>query len=364
MKVKELCSYLDTSIPLSFQEPYDNSGLQIGNPEGEIHSAILSFDVTEDVLDEAIAKGCGLIISHHPLIFEKIKRLNYRSSVDKIIVKSIKNDIAIYSAHTNLDNINGGVSFKMASLMGLKDIKVLSPMAGKLLKLVTYVPEGYAEKVKQAMFDVGAGEIGRYDSCSFASKGEGSFRAGKDTNPFVGQQGELHIEKEVRIETVVPTHLKDKVVGALLIAHPYEEVAYDIYKLENIFNEAGLGCVGEFEDSIDEKSFIGLLKNTFNKEGIRSSVFTGEKIKKVSVCGGAGISLLENAITSGSQAFVTGDIKYHNFFEVDKRLLLVDVGHFESENFSTEILYNLIIKKFPKFAVRFSEINTNPINYF
>lgn len=364
MKVKDICTYLDTIIPLSFQESYDNSGLQVGDPENGIGCALISFDVTEDVLDEAIKNGCGLIISHHPLIFEKIKKINYKSSVDRIIVKAIKNDISIYSAHTNLDNINGGVSFKLASLMGLKNIKVLSPMVGKLLKLVTYVPVGFTENVKQALFEAGAGEIGNYDNCSFSSMGEGSFRAGLETNPFVGKKGELHIEKEIRIETVVPAHLKDKVVAALLNSHPYEEVAYDIYKIENTFDEAGLGCVGEFEDNMDEKSFIDLLKNTFNKKGIRSSAFTGKKIKKVSVCGGSGISLLGNAITTGSQAFVTGDIKYHNFFEADKRLLLVDIGHFESENFSTEILYNLIIKKFPKFAVRFSEINTNPINYF
>jgi dinuclear metal center YbgI/SA1388 family protein len=363
MKVKDICSYLDSRIPLSFQESYDNSGLQVGDPEKEIDSAIVTFDVTEDVIDEAINKGCGLIVSHHPVIFDRIKKLSGNAFTNRILIKAIKNDISIYSSHTNLDIINGGVSFKMASLLGLKNINVLSPLKDKLLKLVTFVPEEHLEKVRKALFDAGAGAIGNYDNCSFICKGEGSFRPGENTNPFIGKKGITHIGSEIKIETVILSCLKDKVISALLRVHPYEEVAYDIYKLENVYPEAGLGCVGEFTESIDEKKFLELLLTTFKSEGIRTSSVTNKKIKRVSVCGGAGISLLNEAVASGSQAFVTGDIKYHNFFDVDNRLLLVDIGHFESEKFSIEILYDLIIKNFPKFAVRFSEINTNPINY-
>jgi len=364
MKIKEICGYLDSKIPLFFQESYDNSGLQIGDNENEINSLMISFDVTEDVVDEAVKKGCGLIISHHPVIFDKIKKITGSSVTDRIIVKAIKNDISIYSAHTNLDVINGGVSHKMASLLGLKNVRVLSPLKDKLLKLVSYVPVKHVDNVRQALFDAGAGEIGQYSNCSFTSKGEGSYLAGEFAEPYIGERGKIHYEQEIRIETVLPFWLKENIVTALLNSHPYEEVAYDIYKLENNYPGAGLGCTGEFAEPIDEKRFLELLSVTFNSKGIRSSDLTGKIIKRVSVCGGAGISLLNDAVISGSQAFVTGDIKYHNYFEADKRLLLVDIGHFESEKFSSEIIYDLIIKKFPKFAVRFSEINTNPINYF
>jgi dinuclear metal center YbgI/SA1388 family protein len=363
MKISDICTYLDCRIPLSFQESYDNSGLQVGNSDGEINSAMISFDVTEDVVDEAIKKGCGLIISHHPLFFDKIKSITGRTVTDRIIIKAIKNNISVYSAHTNLDIINGGVSFKMASLLGLKDIKVLSPSKDKLLKLVTYVPENHLENVRKALFDSGAGKIGNYDCCCFTSQGVGSFRPGENTKPFVGEKGKIHFENEIKIEIVLLAFLKEKVVNALMKAHPYEEVAYDIIKLENKYAYAGLGCVGNLPENMDAKDFLNFLSAKFDAKGIRYSGIASKKIKRVSVCGGAGISLLNDAVESGSQAFVTGDVKYHNFFDVDNRLLLVDVGHFESEKFSTEILYDLIIKKFPKFAVRFSETNTNPINY-
>jgi dinuclear metal center YbgI/SA1388 family protein len=363
MKISDICNFLDSRIPLSFQESYDNCGLQIGNRNNEVSSALISFDVNEDVVDEAIKMGCGLIISHHPLIFDKIKTITGKTYIDRIIINAIKNDISIYAAHTNLDIINGGVSFKMASILGLKDIKVLSPAKDKLLKLVTYVPESHLENVRKALFNAGAGKIGNYDCCCFTSDGMGSFRPSENTKPFVGEKGKIHFENEIKIEIVLLDFLKEKVVDALIEAHPYEEVAFDILKLENAYSEAGLGCVGDLPDYIDEKKFLDIISVKFNAKGIRFSGSTNKNIKRVSVCGGAGISLLNDAVASGSQAFITGDVKYHNFFDVDNRLLLVDIGHFESEIFATEILYDLIIKKFPKFAVRFSEINTNPINY-
>lgn len=364
MKVQDICNYLDRIVPISYQESYDNSGIQIGEPENIIESALIALDVTEVVIDEAITKGCGLVVSHHPLLFEKVKNITGKTFVERIIIKCIKNNISVYSAHTNLDVIKGGVSFKMASLLGLKNIKVLSPLKDQLFKLVTFVPEKYLDKVRDALFKAGAGEIGKYDCCSFVVKGEGSFRAGAGAKPFVGEKGKIHFENEVKIEIIIKAHLKEGVIKALLDVHPYEEVAYDVYKLENKYQEAGLGCVGELHESVDEKAFIKLLGDIFDAKGIRFSAKIDKKIKRVSVCGGSGMSLLNEAVASGSQAFVTGDTKYHNFFDVDKRLLLVDIGHFESEKFATELLYDLIIKKFPKFAVRFSEINTNPINYF
>jgi len=363
MKLKDICSYLDSVVPISYQESYDNSGLQVGDPESEINSALISLDITEDVIDEAIAKGCGIIITHHPLIFNPLKKLTGKNFVERVLIRAVKNEIAIYSSHTNLDILKEGVSRKMAEKLDLKNIRVLSPLRNRLLKLVTYIPEKHFEKVREAIFEAGAGVIGNYDKCSFSLEGMGSFRGGENTKPFVGEKEKFHLEKEIRFETILQSHLKDQVIRALLDSHPYEEVAYDIYSLENEYNGAGLGCVGELPDAIEEKEFLVYLSDIFKAEGVRYSKLTGRKIKMVALCGGAGISLLNDAIKSGADVFVTSDIKYHDFFNAGNRILLIDSGHYESEKYSTEILYDLIIKKFPTFAVRFSETNTNPINY-
>jgi dinuclear metal center YbgI/SA1388 family protein len=363
MKLSELCSYLDNAVPLSFQEGYDNSGLQVGLPDSEISSALVTLDVTEKVLDEAIQKGCGLVISHHPLIFSGIKKITGRSGAERILFRAIKNNIAVYSSHTNLDIISAGVSRKMAQKLGLQNIKVLQPLKGKLIKLVTFIPENHLEKVREAVFNAGAGVIGNYDRCGFNVSGTGSFRAGEGTNPYTGEIGTNHLEKEIRFETVLFSHIKEKVLDALLETHPYEEVAYDIYPLENDNIDYGPGCTGDLAEPLNGNDFLKLVSSVFDSRGIRYSGLTGKTVKKIALCGGAGASLLDDAVSSGADVFVTADIKYHTWFEADDRILLVDCGHFESEKFSTEILYDLIVKKFPKFAVRFSETNTNPINY-
>ena len=363
MKVKDLCSYLDKAVPISFQESYDNSGLQVGDPDRLISSALISLDITEEVIDEAVKGGYGLIITHHPLIFIPLKSITGKTFIEKIIIKAIRNNIAIYSSHTNLDVLNNGVSRKMAEKLDLQDIRVLSPLKHKLMKLVVYIPESHLDKVRNALFDAGAGVIGDYDNCSFSSTGIGSFRGGDLTKPFIEEKGKIHFEKEVRFETILLSHLKDQVINALIRSHPYEEVAYDLYILENGYPVAGLGCIGKLPEAISNKNFLKLLAGKFNSKGIRYSGLTGRKIKTVAVCGGSGISLLGDSIAAGADVLVTSDFKYHDFFNAEDRILLVDIGHFESEKFSTEILYDLIIKKFPKFAVRFSKTNTNPINY-
>jgi dinuclear metal center YbgI/SA1388 family protein len=364
MKLKDLCSYLDSAVPLSFQEEYDNSGLQIGSPEREIYSAMTSIDVTEEVIDEVIAKKCDVLISHHPLIFHPVKSLTGKTFTERIINKAVKNDIAVYTAHTNLDILGKGVSRKMAEKIGLEEINVLSPSGNRLLKLVTYIPESHLEEVRNALFEAGAGVIGNYDQCGFITSGTGSFRGNELTKPFRGEKGKIRFEKEIRFETVLLSHLKGQVLEALLVSHPYEEVAYDLYSLENKNTEIGLGCVGKFHDPVSENDFLKLVSTLFEAEGVRYSKLTGKPVKKLALCGGSGASLINLAINSGADAFLTADIKYHDFFSSDNKILLVDAGHFESEKFSAEILKDLINKKFPKFAVRFSEINTNPINYF
>jgi dinuclear metal center YbgI/SA1388 family protein len=364
MKLNEITSYLDSEIPLAFQESYDNSGLQVGLPEQEITSAIICLDITEKVISEAIKSHCKLLVSHHPLIFNGIKRLTGYTFTERILYEAVKNDIAIYSAHTNLDMLSNGVSRKMADKIGLEKVSVLSPLQNRLLKLVTYIPESHFEKVKNALFQAGAGVIGNYDNCGYAVSGTGSYRGNETTNPFAGEKGKVHFEKEIRFETILFTHLKDKVTKALVEAHPYEEVAYDLYTLENSNIGIGLGCVGILHDPLSEADFLKLIYSVFDAKGIRYSTLTGKTVRKVALCGGSGSSLIFDAIHSGADVYLTADIKYHDFFKTENRILLVDAGHFETEKYSREILKDLIIKKFPKFAVRFSETNTNPINYF
>jgi dinuclear metal center YbgI/SA1388 family protein len=364
MKLKELASYLDSAVPLSFQEGYDNSGLQIGSPENLIHTALITLDVTEEVIDEAISNKCNVIVSHHPVIFNGLKSLTGKSYTERVLLKAVRNDIAIYSAHTNLDVISNGVSWKMAEKLGLEEMSVLLPTDHLLLKLVTYIPESHLEVVRNALFEAGAGVIGNYDNCGFSTQGTGSYKANEKANPFAGKRGTLHFEKEIRFETILFAHLKERVISALISAHPYEEVAYDVYVLENTNSGIGLGCTGVFKVPVSETEFLKLVSKVFDARGIRHSQPTGKSVRKVALCGGSGSSLINQAISSGSDAYLTADIKYHDFFRPENKLLLVDTGHFESEKFAREILKDLIIKKFPKFAVRFSETNTNPINYF
>jgi len=363
MKLSDLTSFLDSAIPLSFQEGYDNSGLQVGEPDREIRSALICLEVTDEVLDEAGYSGCDVIISHHPLIFTGLKRLSGRTLTERLVLKAIRQDVAIYSAHTNLDVTGAGVSRKMAEKLGLRNIRTLSPLKNRLNKLVTFIPESHLDKVREALFTAGAGLIGNYDHCGFTTGGTGSFRGGEGTNPYSGEKGRISFEKEIRFETIMFTHLRERVIKALLDNHPYEEVAYDIYPLDNDNTDVGFGCTGDLPEPAGEMEFLRTLEDRFSARGIRYSRPTGRKVSRVALCGGAGANLIDDALASGADAFVTADVKYHSFFEGNNRMIIIDIGHYESEKFSAEILYDLIIKKFPTFALRFSEVNTNPINY-
>lgn len=363
MKLKEIIDYFDEIAPFSLQESYDNSGLQIGNPFLDVSSALLCIDVTENVLAEAVKYECDLVISHHPLLFEGVKRITGASMTERIIEQAIRNDISILSVHTNIDSVLRGVNSKICDKLGILNRKVMAPVEGKLLKLVFFVPVQDANRVRDAIFDAGAGVIGNYDNCSYNVEGKGSFRAGEDTNPHVGDKGRIHFENELRVETILPFHLKKRVIDKLLETHPYEEVAYDLYPLENKWEEAGMGMTGDLEEEMEEDYFLNILKTVFNAGCVRYTSPRNKKIRKVSVCGGSGSFLLNKAISLGSDVFVSADFKYHQFFEAEGKILLADIGHYESEQFTKELFYENLTKKFPKFAVRLSEVNTNPINY-
>lgn len=363
MKISEITDYLERLAPLSYQEDYDNSGLLVGNKNKEISAALISLDCTEDIVEEAIQKGCGLIISHHPIVFRGLKRFNGNSYVERVIIKAIKNDIALYAIHTNFDNVLNGVNSKIAQKIGLQDCRILSPKTALLKKLVTFCPVSHADKVRSALFEAGAGNIGNYSECSFNLDGYGTFKAGEHTNAYVGEKGQLHEEAEVRIETILPVQLEASVIKALLNSHPYEEVAFDVYPLTNSFNNVGSGLIGSLTEEMDELPFLQMVKNNLHTKVIRHTNLMGKKVLKVAVCGGAGGFLLQSAMRQGADVFITADYKYHEFFDADGKIVIADVGHFESEQFTQELLFEIIRKNFANFALHLTGKNTNPINY-
>ncbi|RPH33647.1 MAG: Nif3-like dinuclear metal center hexameric protein [Bacteroidales bacterium] len=363
MIISDVTALLEQLAPLSYQESYDNSGLLVGDPSIPLKGILATLDVTPEVVEEAHQKGLNIIVSHHPLIFNGLKKIVGKTYVEKAVVLAIKYDIAIYAAHTNLDNIKGGVNSKIGELLGLNNLNFLSPIEGELVKVIAFVPSNMAEKVRQAMFDAGAGSIGNYDCCSYNIEGKGTFRASEGTNPYVGNIGELHFEPETRIEVIVQKARLSKVIREMILAHPYEEVAYDIYPLLNTNNGAGAGMVGELESPISELDFLKIVKKVFNLQSIRHTSLLGKEIKKIAFCGGSGAFLIKQAIAVGADIFITGDVKYHQFFDAENRIIIADIGHFESEQFTVDIFYEYLLKNFPKFAVLKSEIKTNPINY-
>ncbi|NTW31119.1 MAG: Nif3-like dinuclear metal center hexameric protein [Bacteroidetes bacterium] len=364
MKIKEIISCIENFAPLRLQELYDNSGLIIGDPEDVVSKALICIDVTEEVVNEAIKGKYDLIISHHPLIFGGIKKISKSDLTGKCIIKAINNNIAIYAAHTNLDNILDGVNSILCQKIGLKNFTILKPQKNILKKLVTYCPADKADKVRNALFEAGAGHIGNYDCCSFNTAGSGTFKALENSKPYVGKINKLHFENEVKIETVYPVFLEKKLLSALFESHPYEEVAYDIYSIENEYKKAGSGLVGEFEKQKNTKDFLIELKNILKIGAIRHTKITNKHtVKKVAICGGAGSFLINDAIAAGADIFLTSDLKYHNFFEANDKMVIADIGHFESEQFAKEILIKILNKKISTFAVQISKVNTNPICY-
>jgi len=363
MQLKQITQYLESIAPLAFQESYDNAGLIIGHPDGEISGILITLDITEEILDEAIRKNLNLIVCHHPIVFNGIKKLNGKNYIERCVAKAVKNDIAIYAAHTNLDSVFGGVNSKICEKLNLQNCRILAPTPNFLKKLVTFVPVADAEKVRKAIFESGAGHIGNYDSCSFNQTGNGTFRGNEQTNPYVGEKNELHTEEETRIETIFPKHLQTKIIQALLQAHPYEEVAYDIYLLDNEYPQSGIGMIGELSEPADELDFLRKLKETFNCHVVKHTQLLGKPIQKVAVCGGSGSTYLSKAMAQKADIFISGDFKYHQFFDAENQIIIADIGHYESEQFTKEVFYELLTKKFPRFAVHLSDFSTNPVSY-
>ncbi|PVX50951.1 dinuclear metal center YbgI/SA1388 family protein [Balneicella halophila] len=362
--VKDICKIIEKLAPTSYQESYDNAGLLVGDADMELTGVLLSVDITEEVVEEAIANNANMVVAHHPIIFKGLKRLTGRNYVERTVIKAIQNNIALYASHTNLDSVQGGVNTKISEMLGLQDIHMLSTKKDNLLKLVSFVPVSHVETVNKALFSAGCGHIGNYDKCSFNTKGLGTFRALDGTTPYVGKQNELHKEEEIRTETILPRHLLSQAIATLKTAHPYEEVAYDIYELENEDPSVGIGCIGKLRESMPTKDFLEFVKDTFNLKVIRHTPLCKDKISTVAVCGGSGSFLLENAKRANADIFITGDFKYHDFFDADRQIIIADIGHYESERCSMEIFNELITENLPNFATTFTKLDTNPINYF
>jgi dinuclear metal center YbgI/SA1388 family protein len=364
MKIKEVIRELELLAPLALQEDYDNAGLIVGDKEAECKGILVCLDVTEKVKEEAIEKNCNFIVAHHPIIFKGLKKINGKNYVERSIISAIKNDIALYAIHTNLDNLLTGVNDKIAKKLGLQNCKVLRPKNNLLKKLVTFCPLENAESIKNALFEAGAGNVGNYSECSFNLEGKGTFKGSEESNPFIGEKGKRHSENETRIEVIFPVYLQQVIIENLKKNHPYEEVAYYISSLDNDWQETGSGLVGELAGPITEQALFTSLKNKFDLTIVRHSAFLNKKVKKIALCGGSGFFLLPNAIAAGADAYITGDVKYHEFFDADGKILLADIGHFESEQFTIELLAEFLQNKYPNFAVQKTEINTNSVNYF
>lgn len=363
MIVKDVINHLETLAPLNYAEDFDNVGLLVGSNNTKVTGVLVTLDTTEAVIDEAITKECNMIVSFHPIIFKGLKRLNGGNYVERVAIKAIQHNIAIYSMHTALDNSHIGVSAIMANALGLTKQNILIPQKSTILKLTTYAPFSEAESIRNALFEAGAGSIGNYDNCSFTSSGTGTFRANENANPSIGEKGKLHLEEESKISVTFPKHLKSKVLTALFSSHSYEEVAYEIINLENTNQNIGMGIIGTLPETTHESSFLKDLKSKFITPAIRHSALLNKPINKVAVLGGSGSFAIDAAIGASADIYITADLKYHDFFRAENKIILADIGHYESEQFTKNFLADYLSKKITNFAIVLSMTNTNPVKY-
>ena len=363
MKLSEIIDQLEKLAPLAYAEDFDNVGLLVGNLNAEVSKILVTLDTLESVVDEAIEKGANLIVSFHPIIFSGLKKLAGKTYVERVVQKAIQHDINIYAAHTALDNSQFGVNHQISKQLNLNNTEILIPQKNTIKHMVTYVPLESAENVRNALFEAGAGFIGKYDNCSFNLEGTGTFRPNESANPYKGEIGKTEFAKEERISIVFNKHLESRIFQALRNSHPYEEIAYELFQLENTSQNIGIGMVGELENEMKEEEFLHYLKEKMQAKMVRHSKFIGKKIKKVAVLGGSGSFAIPAAKQCGADVYVTADLKYHDFFQAESQILLTDIGHYESEQFTKNLLTAYLSEKFPNFAVLKSEINTNPVHY-
>jgi dinuclear metal center YbgI/SA1388 family protein len=364
MKIKEIFPILEEMAPLAYAEDFDNVGLLVGNAENLLTGILVCHDALENVIDEAIAKNCNFIVCFHPIIFSGLKKITGSNYVERVVLKAIKNDIAIYAVHTALDNHPEGVNKIFCDALGLINTKILVPKPNFIQKLVTYTVPDNAQIVRNALFEAGAGQIGNYSECSFSSTGIGTYKGNENSNPVIGSKGELSQEHEIKIEVTFEKHLQSKILKALFANHIYEEVAFEIYELQNAHQNIGLGMIGELKTPMNETDFLNFVKTKMQSGSIRHSEFLNKNISKVAVLGGSGSFAIKNAKQAGADVFLTADLKYHDFYQAENQILIADIGHFESERYTKKYIVDFLRKKITNFAIVLSEENTNPVKHF
>jgi len=363
MIVQDVIDHLEELAPLAYAEDFDNVGLLVGNRNNPVTGILVTLDTLEEVVDEALQNNCNLIISFHPIIFSGLKTITGKNYVERVILKAISNSISIYAIHTALDNSNIGVNNMICEKLNLINRHILIPKKNTIKKLTTYVPINEANDLRKALFSAGAGSIGNYSNCSFNSEGIGTYKGNEASNPSKGKKGEIHYEEEVQVSMIFPSHKETDVLRTLFNTHSYEEVAYEVTTLDNANQNLGMGMVGDLKSEIKESTFLSNLKTTFNCEAIRHSRLLKRPIGKVAVLGGSGSFAINSAITAGADVFITSDLKYHDFYKAENKIVLIDIGHYESEQFTKTLLVTYLTKKITNFAIILSKINSNPIKY-
>lgn len=370
MTIQDVIDQLHELAPLAYAEDFDNVGLLVGDKDQYVSGILVTLDTLETVVDEAIENNCNLIVSFHPIIFKGLKKLTGKTYVERVVIKAIQHNIAIFSIHTALDNALQGVNSIICDQLGLTNKTILIPQSGTIKKLQTYVPKANAETLRNALFSAGAGSIGNYESCSFNVEGEGTYLGNEDSNPVIGTKGKLHTEKEMAISVTFQKHLEPKVLKALFEAHPYEEVAYEVSTLENSNQHIGIGMLGELQNEMETLDCLKFIKSRMQTACIRHSKPINKPIRKIAVLGGSGSFAINAAKAANADLLVTADLKYHDFFSAENSIVLADIGHYESEQFTKSFLVDYLSKKITNFAaalpagrIILSKTNTNPIKY-
>jgi len=361
--IQDIINSLEILAPLSYQESYDNSGLLTGNSQEAITGILISLDMNEDIVNEAIERNCNMVIAHHPIIFKGLKKLTGSNYVERTIIKAVQNNIAMYAIHTNLDSISTGVNKKICDKLELINTRILAPKDNTLKKLITYIPVNETDKVLNALFEAGAGKLGNYQECSFQSTGNGTFFPLEKANPSIGKIGQRENVQETRVELIFETPLQSKIISTLLKNHPYEEPAYDIIQLENKNSLIGAGMVGDLKEPMPETEYLQLVKKQLNLQVLKHTTLTNKPVNKVAVCGGSGSFLIRNAIAANADVFITSDVKYHEFFDAENKIIIADVGHYESEVFTKDLIYDYIMDNFSNIAVKLAKSITNPVSF-
>ncbi|TDU42810.1 dinuclear metal center YbgI/SA1388 family protein [Gelidibacter sediminis] len=363
MIIQDVINHLEILAPLAYAEEFDNVGLLVGDKNEKLKGVLVTLDTLESVVDEAIDNNCNLIVSFHPIIFKGLKKINGSSYVERVVLKAIKNDIAIFSIHTALDNALQGVNAIICNTLGIESKKILIPQKGTIKKLTTYVPQKDADVLRTALFNVGAGQIGNYDNCSYNVEGIGTFRGNEASDPKVGERFEYRQEQETQISVTFQKHLEHNILKSLVENHPYEEVAFEVTTLDNYNQHIGIGMVGELPNEMNTDDFLQFVKQKMKVATIRHSELIKNKVKRIAVLGGSGSFAIGAAKSVKADMFITADLKYHDFFSAENQIILADIGHYESEQFTKSYLADYLSKKITNFAVVLSTINTNPVKY-